>query len=86
MKGTIIKAYQSQSLQLTQIHTQLSEITKLLKDLQRASAQRDEQATMLVQRRRKMEITPVQNMTEFDTLEQKLQDDQTFREELVRLC
>jgi len=86
VKGTIIKAYQSQSVQLTQIYTELLEIKNFLKDLSKISAQRDEQVTMLMQRKRKkIEITPMQNMDEFLALEQKLHDDQTFNEELVRL-
>ncbi|XP_020295047.1 uncharacterized protein LOC109860400 isoform X1 [Pseudomyrmex gracilis] len=84
LKETIIKAYQSQSLQLTQIHTKLVEVKKLLEDLPKLLAQRDEQATMS-QRKRKMELAPMQNMEQFVTLEQKLHDDPTFYEELVHL-
>jgi len=59
VKGPIIKAYRSQSVQLTQIYTELLEIKNFLKDLSKISAQRDEQVTILVQRRRKkIEITP----------------------------
>lgn len=84
IKRTIIKAYQSQSLQLTQIHSELLEIKKLLKDLPKIT-QRDEQATMSVQRKRKLEIAPMQNMEEFVALEEKLHNNQIFREELVCL-
>ncbi|XP_020295048.1 uncharacterized protein LOC109860400 isoform X2 [Pseudomyrmex gracilis] len=62
----------------------IAEVKKLLEDLPKLLAQRDEQATMS-QRKRKMELAPMQNMEQFVTLEQKLHDDPTFYEELVHL-
>ncbi|XP_020294722.1 uncharacterized protein LOC109860204 isoform X1 [Pseudomyrmex gracilis] len=81
VKETIIKAYQSQSLQLTQIHSKLLEIKKLLKDLLKIT-QRDEQATMSIPRKQKLEIELMKNMKEFVIIEGKLNNDRTFREEL----